>query len=159
MKITTEGIFDATITSQDWEFTPSGKPVCKIGFNTAEGDAVGSFFFDQDQPKFGTETGLQKNSRAFAAAIPGWTPAEMDRPQTYVGAKVAIRTKYNQAGFLNVNGIFPVGYQGGGQKLDTAGDAMARIRAAAKIAAAGITPPPSEQEQGNDFTNEGSIPF
>jgi len=169
MKLQHEGIFNATITSQAWEVSQSGKPYCKIGFQSDAGDIQGSFFFDEDAPKYGKETGLQKNSRAFTAAIPGWTPAVMDREQTYIGAKVTIETKQNAAGFLNVKGIYPLGHQGGGQKLDTAGDAMARIRAAAAIAAEGVAPAAEQTDEPggfaptptprNGFADDSSIPF
>ena len=141
MKLTHEGTFNAKITQQTWEETKSGQPVCKIQFETDQGEIQGSFYFDQDPPKFGTETALEKNSRNFAASIPGWTAENMDREQTYIGAQVTITTKHNQKGYLNVNGIYPLG-GGAAKKLDTAGSAMERMRAAAKAASAGIVPPP-----------------
>jgi len=145
MKLEKEGTFNAKITGQAWEETKSGQPVCKIQFTTDEGDIQGAFYFDQEPPKFGTEIALEKNSRNFAGAIPGWTADNMDREQTYIGASVTITTKHNLKGYLNVNGIYPLG-GGASRKLYTAGSAMERMRAAAKIAAAGITPPPSEPE-------------
>lgn len=164
MKLTHEGIFNANITSQRWEVSPSGLPICKMGFQTDSGDITGSFFFDENVPKFGTETGLEKNSRAFAAAIPGWTPSVMDREQTYIGAKVVIQAKENKSRYLNVSGIFPLGYEGGGQKLDTNGDAMARIRAAAAVAAQGVTPAAEQPKTSiastaNDFADNDSVPW
>jgi hypothetical protein len=157
MKLQTEGTFNARITGQVWEETRTGQPLCKIQFTTDAGDIQGAFYFDQDPPKFGTETALEKNSRNFAGAIPGWTAENMDREQTYVGAQVTITTKHNLKGYLNVNGIFPLG-GGSARKLDTASSAMDRMKAAAKAASAGVTPP-AETAPTDDPMNEGPLPF
>lgn len=157
MKLTNEGTFNARITGQVWEETRTGQPLCKIQFVTDAGDIQGAFYFDQDPPKFGTETALQKNSRNFAGAIPGWTAENMDREQTYVGAQVTITTKHNLKGYLNVNGIFPLG-GGSAKKLDTASSAMDRMKAAAKAASAGITPA-AETTPAIDAMDADQVPF
>lgn len=158
MKLTHEGTFNAKITGQAWEENKSGQPVCKIQFETDQGDIQGAFYFDQEPPKFGgTETALEKNSRNFAASIPGWTAENMDREQSYVGAQVTITTKHNQKGYLNVNGIYPLG-GGAAKKLDTAGSAMERMRAAAKAASAGIVPP-TATTPAIDRMDDDKVPF
>jgi len=150
MKLQNEGTFNAKITGQSWEESRTGQPICKIQFCTDQGDIQGGFYFDEDPPKFGgTETALEKNSRNFARAIPGWSSESMDRDQTYIGAQVTITAKYNQKGFLNVNGIYPLG-GGSAKKLDTAGSAMERMKAKAKTASAGIEPLPQNEPEDTD---------
>ncbi len=135
MKLEKEGIFNASIVSCEWIYTPTGKPVCKLGFTTDQGDILGSFYFDEDAPKFGTETGLEKSSRAFANSIPGWSFENMDLPETYIGSEVTIKTKFNLKNFLNVSDIYPLG---GGQAKQMTN--LEKIKAAAKLATQGITP-------------------
>ena len=149
MKLQKEGTFNARIVGQSWEFSRTNQPICKIQFETDEGSIQGGFYFDQDPPKYGTETALDKNSRNFAGAIPGWTAENMDREQTYIGAKVTITAKYNQKGYLNVSGIYPLGGIEA-KKVDPESDIMKRLRSAVKVASAGVTPPQAQTEETRD---------